>query len=109
LFIFHATYIGYNESYFNYKKSNEQSHVFIFSNRTKPTFIICMINAQAFSGSTSGGISGSGTADSGSEGNNGKDQKQKANTDTQMGICLVGAGGPCNGDSGSGGIDHNAR
>jgi hypothetical protein len=60
---------------------------------------IMMINAQASPGSISGGISGSGTGNSGSEGNNGKDQKQKDNTGTQMGICLVGAGGPCNGNS----------
>ena len=63
-----------------------------------------MTNAQVSSGPTSGGgvsssSGGSGTGDSEREGNNGKDQKQKDNTDKQMGICLVGAGGPCNGNS----------
>jgi hypothetical protein len=33
------------------------------------------------------------------KGNNGKDQKQKDNTDKQMGICVVGVESPCNGDS----------
>jgi hypothetical protein len=55
-----------------------------------------MINAQTSSGSTTSGSS------SGASGS-------KSNTATQMGICVVGAGGPCNGDSDFSGIDHNTR
>src|SRR5919197_66595 len=54
-----------------------------------------MINAQSSSDSTSGSIGSS----SKREGNNAIDPKAKENTDKQMGICVVGAGGPCNGDS----------
>jgi hypothetical protein len=69
-----------------------------------------MTNAQSSSGSTSGGSSSGGSNSGGSkregndgkfkdDSNNSKDQEQKDNTDKQMGICFVGAGGPCNGDS----------
>ncbi len=52
-----------------------------------------MINARAYSGSTtSGGSSDSGTGGE-REGNDDKDQKQKDNnTDKQIGICSAGAG-----------------
>ena len=59
-----------------------------------------IIRAQASFGSPSDG-----TGRSEKEGNNGKDPKQKDNTDKQMGICVVGAGGPCNGDSNFDGRD----
>jgi hypothetical protein len=68
-----------------------------------------MINVQASSASASGGISSNGSRGSGisnRDRNNGKDQKQKYNIDTQTGICLVGAGGPCNGDSNFDGRDN---
>jgi hypothetical protein len=56
-----------------------------------------MINAQQSSDSISGGTTSSRTE---REENNTKDPKVKDNTDKQqMGICVVGAGGPCNGDS----------
>src|SRR5919197_4081300 len=60
-----------------------------------------MINAQSSSDSTSGRIGSS----SKREGNNAIDPKAKENTDKQMGICVVGAGGPCNGDSNFDGRD----
>jgi hypothetical protein len=69
-----------------------------------------MINVQASSGSASGGISSNGSRGSGisnRDGNDGKDQKQKDNTDTQMGTCSVGAGGRCNGDSDFDGRDNS--
>jgi hypothetical protein len=66
-------------------------HVIIFTTCTKRTFIICIgkpINAQAFSsGSTSSGNS-----------------TISESHVTQMGICVVGAGGPCNADSNWDGI-----
>src|ERR687885_1660367 len=55
-----------------------------------------MINAQQSSDSISGGTTSSRTE---REENNTKDPKVKDITDKQMGICVVGAGGPCNGDS----------
>ena len=56
-----------------------------------------MINAQQSSDSISGGTTSSRTE---REENNTKDPKVKDNTDKQqMGICVVGAGGPCNGDT----------
>ena len=57
-----------------------------------------MANAQTSSGSTSGSISssgGGGNAESEKQVNNSKESTDKQ----QMGICIVGAGGPCNGDS----------
>jgi hypothetical protein len=51
-----------------------------------------MINVQAYSGSTSG--------------NNGSGNETRV---TQMGICVVGVGGPCNDGSDFDGIDHNPR
>jgi hypothetical protein len=50
-----------------------------------------MINAQAISDRNSSTL--------GYNNNSSKDQNQKDNTAKQMGICVVGAGGPCNGDS----------
>ena len=69
-----------------------------------------MTNAQSSSGSTSGGSSSGGSNSGGIEkggndgkfkgdNNNNKDQEQKDNTDKQIGMCLAGAGGPCNDDS----------
>jgi hypothetical protein len=58
-----------------------------------------MINAQASSGTTSAGTSGSRTGASEREGNNLRDQALKDATGTQMGICLVGVESPCNSDN----------
>ena len=41
----------------------------------------------------------SGSQTGGDSNNKSKDQSQKGSTAKQMGICLVGQGGPCNGDS----------
>jgi hypothetical protein len=72
-----------------------------FLSLSVPTTI--MINAQLSSDSISGGTTSSSTE---REGNNTKDTKVKDNTDKQqMGICVVGAGGPCNGDSNFDGRD----
>ena len=61
-----------------------------------------MVNVQTSSGSIS--ISGGeGNAKSEKQVNN---SKEKESTDKQqMGICIVGAGGPCNGDSNFDGRD----
>jgi len=68
-----------------------------------------MTNAQTSSGTASGSTSnsgGGGNGDSEKQVNNSKDQKEKDSTDKQqMGICVVGAGGPCNGDSNFDGRD----
>ena len=62
-----------------------------------------MINAQPPSDSISGGTTSSSIE---REENNIKDPKVKNNIDKQqMGICVVGAGGPCNGDSNFDGRD----
>jgi hypothetical protein len=72
-----------------------------FLSLSVPTTI--MINAQLSSDSISGGTTSSSTE---REENNTKDTKVKDNTDKQqMGICVVGTGGPCNGDSNFDGRD----
>src|SRR5919199_5848448 len=72
-----------------------------FLSLSVPTTI--MINAQPSSDSISGGTTSSSTE---REENNTKDTKVKDNTDKQqMGICVVGTGGPCNGDSNFDGRD----
>jgi hypothetical protein len=55
-----------------------------------------MRNAQAASDGSSNTMTSGGQI---RDNNNSKDQNQKDNTVKQIGICLVGAGGPCNGDS----------
>jgi hypothetical protein len=89
-------------------KNNDTLFVFlflimgiIFLSLSVPTTI--MINAQPPSDSISGGTTSSSIE---REENNTKDPKVKNNIDKQqMGICVVGAGGPCNGDSNFDGRD----
>jgi hypothetical protein len=89
-------------------KNNDNLFVFlflilgiIFLPLSVPTTII--INAQPHSDSISGGTTSSSIE---REENNTKDPKIKDNIDKQqMGICVVGAGGPCNGDSNFDGRD----
>ena len=88
-------------------KNNDTLFIFFFLilgisflSLSLPTTI--MINAQPSSDSISGGTSSSTQR----EENNAKDSKIKDNTDKQqMGICVVGAAGPCNGDSNFDGRD----
>ena len=88
------------------KKNNDTLRIFIlilaisFLSLSVHTI---MINAQQSSDSISGGTTSSSTE---REENNTKDTKVKDNTDKQqMGICVVGTGGPCNGDSNFDGRD----
>jgi hypothetical protein len=55
-----------------------------------------MRNAQSTSGNGSNTVTSSSQT---GDGNKSKDQNQKDSTAKEMGICLVGAGGPCNADS----------
>jgi anionic cell wall polymer biosynthesis LytR-Cps2A-Psr (LCP) family protein len=78
------------------KRINKNNIIFMFLFLVIAIIIVLSIpmstivtNAQSSSGSTAGG----------SNSNNSKDQEQKDNTDKQIGMCLVGVGGPCNGDS----------
>jgi hypothetical protein len=87
-------------------KNNNSMFVFLFlilgiSFLSLSVSTTIMINAQSSPDSTSGRIGSS----SKREGNNAIDPKAKENTDKQMGICVVGAGGPCNGDSNFDGRD----
>ena len=83
------------------KKNNDTLRIFILilaiSFLPLSVHTTIMINAQQSSDSISGGTTSSSTE---IEENNTKDPKVKDNTDKQqMGICVVGTGGPCNGDS----------